>query len=70
MTEYFTRRLSAFETSLFLDELFLASGVLAKPCTGGHRAISPSGEPMLRTLKLPTGAFLIYFSTAFFKEPV
>jgi hypothetical protein len=70
MTEYFTRRLSALETCLFLDEFFLASGVKPKPHPLGYIAVSPSGEPLFRCLKLPTGSFLFYFSTQFYKEPV
>lgn len=69
LSRYFTRRLSASDASLFLDEFFLRNEITPELFTGGQIILSPSGEPMIRILYLESGESLFYFSTDFFKEP-
>ena len=66
---HFTRKLPAAEASVFLDELYLNTGLKPQPFPSGAIIISPSGEPMIRVLELTSGHVLFYFSTDFYKEP-
>jgi len=66
---HFVRRLSTAEAHLFLDELFLSTGLRAESTGSGYIIQSRPGNPILRVLNHTDGQSTLYFSTSYFKEP-